>query len=134
MSAFEGVDVHTRRRSSVSAAHAPAAVPRRRSTLSGVNEPLRRQPSWAPSAAQEESWLAIDAEVQASARAENELRKSATPLPWRVLSVVVVMRLAEPISFSVVFPFVNRMVLEIGAAKTPADVGASLSYTLFVCH
>ncbi|KAN0062047.1 hypothetical protein ACQY0O_006042 [Thecaphora frezii] len=45
------------------------------------------------------------------------------PLPWRKLLVLLGMRFAEPISFSVIFPFVNSMVYEIGATDDKAKVG-----------
>lgn len=35
--------------------------------------------------------------------------QQATPLPKKQLSVLLAMRFAEPISFSVIFPFVNQV-------------------------
>ncbi|KAN0059949.1 hypothetical protein ACQY0O_007922 [Thecaphora frezii] len=39
-------------------------------------------------------------------------RKAATPLPWLQLSVLCLMRMTEPISFTVIFPFVTQMLHE----------------------
>ncbi len=48
------------------------------------------------------------------------------PMPWRQLIVLILMRFAEPICFTQIFPYVNRMMLDIGAAKSPAEVRAAL--------
>ncbi|KAG8731118.1 hypothetical protein FRC12_019891, partial [Ceratobasidium sp. 428] len=46
-----------------------------------------------------------------------------TPLPVRQLFVLCLMRFAEPISFSVIFPFVNQMIEESGVTDDPKAIG-----------
>lgn len=47
-----------------------------------------------------------------------------TPLPTRTLSLLLFMRLAEPINFTIIFPFINEMVSSLpGATSSPASVG-----------
>lgn len=123
MSAFEGVNVPERSNS----LRASPNLPRRRSAVPSGSDVVRRRPSWAPSAAQSESWLAIDAEIQAAAQAEEEQNKTATPLP-RQLWVICLMRLAEPVSFAQIFPYINRMIMDLGAAKSPTDVGMCCNF------
>lgn len=48
---------------------------------------------------------------------------SATPLPWSKLGILIGMRFAEPISFTVIFPFINAMVYDLGATKDKGKVG-----------
>jgi len=51
-------------------------------------------------------------------------RKEPTPLPWDKLIVVFLMRLAEPISFSIIYPFIAEKIwVEFGIAKSKAEVG-----------
>ncbi|KAF8607066.1 MFS general substrate transporter, partial [Ceratobasidium sp. AG-I] len=49
--------------------------------------------------------------------------KQRTPLPVRQLFVLCLIRFAEPISFSVIFPFVNQMIEEIGVTDDPKAIG-----------
>ena len=49
--------------------------------------------------------------------------KAVTPLPKLQLSLICFLRITEPIAFLVCFPFVNQMLLDVGAAKNPKDVG-----------
>ncbi|KAG9087322.1 hypothetical protein FS749_002997, partial [Ceratobasidium sp. UAMH 11750] len=51
------------------------------------------------------------------------VEKKRTPLPVRQLFVLCLTRIAEPISFSVIFPFVNQMVEEIGVTDDPKTIG-----------
>ncbi|KAG9091161.1 hypothetical protein FS749_016749 [Ceratobasidium sp. UAMH 11750] len=46
-----------------------------------------------------------------------------TPLPVRQLFVLCLMRFAEPISFSVIFPFINQMIEESGVTNDPKAIG-----------
>lgn len=47
-----------------------------------------------------------------------------TPLPIRKIAILLTMRLAEPINFTIIFPFVNPMVLSLLPPTTsPGDVG-----------
>ncbi|KDN50797.1 MFS general substrate transporter, partial [Tilletiaria anomala UBC 951] len=75
---------------------------------------------------------------QHAASEESQHRRRETPLPWRQLGILILMRFAEPICFTQIcgpcrgdmtqcqggdVPYVNRMMLDIGAAPTPAEVG-----------
>ncbi|CAE6364898.1 unnamed protein product [Rhizoctonia solani] len=46
-----------------------------------------------------------------------------TPLPLKQLVVLCLMRFSEPVSFSVIFPFVNQMIEELGVTKDPKAIG-----------
>ncbi|CEL62704.1 putative peptide/nitrate transporter At3g43790 OS=Arabidopsis thaliana GN=ZIFL2 PE=2 SV=2 [Rhizoctonia solani AG-1 IB] len=46
-----------------------------------------------------------------------------TALPVKQLFVLCLMRFAEPISFSVIFPFVNQMIEELGVTSDPKELG-----------
>ncbi|EPQ26331.1 uncharacterized protein PFL1_05980 [Pseudozyma flocculosa PF-1] len=113
--------------------------PGRLSARSPLNDGAEeRQPlltaASSPSAAASPAVNAVgDAERQASPRNKAMSARAATPLPWRKLSILMAMRLAEPISFTVIFPFVNAMVYEIGATRDKAKVGyyAGLIESLF---
>ncbi|KAJ2613225.1 hypothetical protein GGH99_002494 [Coemansia sp. RSA 1285] len=56
-----------------------------------------------------------------------------TPLPWEKLLVLLSVRLAEPINYSLILPFVYKMVLDFGVAKSTKDVAfyATLLFTSF---
>ncbi|AAW41597.2 expressed protein [Cryptococcus deneoformans JEC21] len=47
----------------------------------------------------------------------------ATPLPITQIAVLMVVRLAEPISYTVIFPFINQMVEELQVTDNPDHVG-----------
>ena len=49
--------------------------------------------------------------------------KPITPLPKVQLSIVFLIRVVEPICFQVIFPFINQMLMDVGAAKTEEEVG-----------
>ncbi|CBQ68726.1 conserved hypothetical protein [Sporisorium reilianum SRZ2] len=46
-----------------------------------------------------------------------------TPLPIRAIAILTLLRVAEPINFTIIFPFVNDMVYHIGATHDQAAVG-----------
>lgn len=47
-----------------------------------------------------------------------------TPLPKLQISIILLMRLAEPVSFSIIFPFISQMVEEeLGVVKDKSQVG-----------
>ncbi|KAG8895641.1 hypothetical protein FRC01_012271, partial [Tulasnella sp. 417] len=46
-----------------------------------------------------------------------------TPLPVSQLAVLCMVRLADPIAFTQIFPYVNAMVEELHVADNPAEVG-----------
>ncbi|KAJ2872153.1 hypothetical protein H4R27_006679, partial [Coemansia aciculifera] len=45
-----------------------------------------------------------------------------TPLPWKQIAPLVAMRLAEPINFTLILPFMYRMIEDFGVAETPKDI------------
>lgn len=49
--------------------------------------------------------------------------KTPTPLPVRQLSIVLFLRVTEPISYLVCFPFINQMLLDIGVVDDPRRAG-----------
>ncbi|ODO10776.1 hypothetical protein I350_01374 [Cryptococcus amylolentus CBS 6273] len=50
-------------------------------------------------------------------------KHGATPLPVAQITVLMAVRLAEPIAYNVIFPFVNQMVEELGVTDNPDRVG-----------
>jgi hypothetical protein len=50
-------------------------------------------------------------------------QKPITPLPRLQLSIICLVRTVEPIAFQVIFPFINQMLLDVGAAKDQDSVG-----------
>ena len=54
---------------------------------------------------------------------EDVTKKAVTPLPKVQLSLVCLIRLTEPICFNAVLPFINQMLLDVGAASSPDSVG-----------
>ncbi|WVQ78344.1 hypothetical protein IAT38_000429 [Cryptococcus sp. DSM 104549] len=50
-------------------------------------------------------------------------RPGTTPLPVAQIAVLMTVRLAEPISYTVIFPFINQMVEELGVTDNPDKVG-----------
>lgn len=51
------------------------------------------------------------------------LKSTITPLPWAQVLVLLVVRLADPLSFTVLFPFVYFLVRDFHLAATEAQVG-----------
>jgi hypothetical protein len=49
--------------------------------------------------------------------------KAVTPLPKVQMAIVCFVRMTEPIAFAVCFPFINQMLLDVGAVDNPKDVG-----------
>ncbi|KAJ2732380.1 hypothetical protein IW152_003853 [Coemansia sp. BCRC 34962] len=54
-----------------------------------------------------------------------------TPLPWKQIAPLVAMRLAEPINFTLILPFMYKMIEGFGVADTPKDI-SYYSSLLFV--
>ncbi|RKP34180.1 major facilitator superfamily domain-containing protein, partial [Dimargaris cristalligena] len=46
-----------------------------------------------------------------------------TPLPWRQITVLMLFRISEPISFTVLFPFVYFMVRDFHITEDPKEIG-----------
>ena len=57
----------------------------------------------------------------------------ATPLPWDQLSLLFFVQLAEPITSTVIYPFIAQLVIELGVTHDPAKTGyfAGLVESLF---
>lgn len=49
--------------------------------------------------------------------------KATTPLPWRQLIVLCLMRLSEPISLTFIFPFISDFVWDLGTTKERGELG-----------
>ena len=49
--------------------------------------------------------------------------KQITPLPRLQLFIICLIRITEPMCFQVIFPFINQMLLDVGAVKNPETVG-----------
>ncbi|KIJ40989.1 hypothetical protein M422DRAFT_780624 [Sphaerobolus stellatus SS14] len=47
----------------------------------------------------------------------------STALPWRSLFIVQLLTAGQPLALDVIFPFVNQMILDVGIAKHPEEVG-----------
>ncbi|KAJ2849745.1 hypothetical protein IWW36_002411 [Coemansia brasiliensis] len=66
-----------------------------------------------------------------------QIRAKETPLPWDKLSVLLAVRLSEPINATMILPFVYQMVADFKVAKSPKDIAfyASLLFASFsVCQ
>ena len=50
-------------------------------------------------------------------------KEKITPLPKVQLAIICLIRVVEPICFQVIFPFINQMLLDVGAAKNEDEVG-----------
>lgn len=50
-------------------------------------------------------------------------RLRSTPLPFKQLLVIVIVRLTEPICYMLIFPFVNDMIQHVGITNDPQYVG-----------
>ncbi|KAL1406880.1 hypothetical protein Q8F55_006289 [Vanrija albida] len=47
----------------------------------------------------------------------------ATPLPYAQVAVLMGVRLAEPIAYTIIFPFINQMIDELGVTDHPDRIG-----------
>ncbi|KAJ2644295.1 hypothetical protein GGF44_000706 [Coemansia sp. RSA 1694] len=56
-----------------------------------------------------------------------------TPLPWKQIAPLVAMRLAEPVNFCLILPFLYKMIEDFGVADTPKDISyyASMMFMSF---
>ncbi|PAV19859.1 MFS general substrate transporter [Pyrrhoderma noxium] len=45
------------------------------------------------------------------------------PLPWRAVSIILILNGLQPLAFELVFPFINQMILETGIVTDPERVG-----------
>lgn len=53
----------------------------------------------------------------------NTTAPTPTPLPAAQLFIVLLLRVTEPISYTVCFPFINQMLLDIGVVSDPKKAG-----------
>lgn len=65
---------------------------------------------------------------QLSSRPESDPDQSQTParrtpLPYKQLSIVCIMRLTEPISYTLIFPFINQMLEDMKVSEDPKQIG-----------
>lgn len=51
------------------------------------------------------------------------LDKPTTPLPKAQLFLLFFIRMTDPVAFNCIFPFVQQMLLDIGAVEDPEKVG-----------
>ncbi|POW00747.1 hypothetical protein PSTT_12935 [Puccinia striiformis] len=60
-------------------------------------------------------------------------RTTRTPLPVRQLVVLCIMRITEPISYTLIFPFINQMLEDMKVSEDPKQIGyyAGLIESLF---
>ncbi|KAJ2461142.1 hypothetical protein GGF42_000389 [Coemansia sp. RSA 2424] len=56
-----------------------------------------------------------------------------TPLPWKQIAPLVAMRLAEPVNFCLILPFLYKMIEDFGVADSPKDISyyASMMFMSF---
>ncbi|KAG9001956.1 hypothetical protein FRB93_011928 [Tulasnella sp. JGI-2019a] len=77
----------------------------------------------------------LDVEVDAEEQPLLCNKRKRTPLPKRQLAIICLCRLAEPIAYSQIFPYINQMVEELHVTKKSADIGfySGLVDGLFAC-
>lgn len=56
-------------------------------------------------------------------RIRNPTSRQRTPLPIKQLLVLCIMRLTEPISYTLIFPFINQMLEEMKVSPDPKQIG-----------
>lgn len=44
-------------------------------------------------------------------------KKDPTPLPWLQLSIIYLIQFAEPVTATVIYPFINQFIQETGITK-----------------
>lgn len=66
---------------------------------------------------------ALDNDNETQPLIQKDPLRPATPLPKLQLALICFLRITEPIAFLVCFPFVNQMLLDVGAVDDPKDVG-----------
>lgn len=70
---------------------------------------------------------------QSEPGSDNPRQRTVTPLPKIQVFIVILMQLTEPISATVIFPFINQLVLSTGV--TNGDEKKSGYYAgIIVCH
>ncbi|GAA5866645.1 hypothetical protein JCM8547_002708 [Rhodosporidiobolus lusitaniae] len=84
-------------------------------------------------AGEREPLLSGEAERGAEAGEDVEGRRKATPLPFKQVLVLCLMRFGEPIAFTLIFPFIARFVEDLHVTDDPKKIGyyAGLIESLF---
>ncbi|KAG8991134.1 hypothetical protein FRB93_002914 [Tulasnella sp. JGI-2019a] len=62
-----------------------------------------------------------DSDAEQQPLLPNKIKR--TPLPKKQLAIICLSRLAEPIAYTQIFPYINKMVEELHVTKNPANVG-----------
>ena len=65
----------------------------------------------------------VDGDYTETSLLIGKTKKPITPLPKLQLLIICLIRVVEPICFQVIFPFINQMLLEVGAAENEEQVG-----------
>lgn len=66
---------------------------------------------------------ALDTDDERMPLLATKREETTTPLPKRQLFLICFLRISEPVAFLVCFPFINQMLLDVGAASDPKEVG-----------
>ncbi|KAH9810163.1 major facilitator superfamily domain-containing protein [Melampsora americana] len=80
-------------------------------------QPTVSRPSESPMAEERSPLLATPP------NSHTTLCKRRTPLPVKQLFVLCIMRLTEPISYTLIFPFINRMLEDMKVSPDPKQIG-----------
>ncbi|PAV19860.1 MFS general substrate transporter [Pyrrhoderma noxium] len=62
-------------------------------------------------------------QILSSASSSSTQTLTSTPVPWRAVSVILILNGIQPLAYELVFPFINQMILEIGVVDDPERVG-----------
>ncbi|KZV80868.1 MFS general substrate transporter [Exidia glandulosa HHB12029] len=85
-----------------------------------LSRPPTTHSSFRPSDSEDERPLMLEVDEE---KVRPVARPKTTPLPFKQLLVIVVVRITEPICYSLIFPFVNDMIEHVGITKDPQYVG-----------
>ncbi|KAG9035199.1 hypothetical protein FRB95_011933 [Tulasnella sp. JGI-2019a] len=69
------------------------------------------------------SVLVVDTDSDAEQQPLLPNRLKRTPLPKKQLAIVCLARLAEPIAYTQIFPYINQLVEELHVTDNPANIG-----------
>ncbi|KAG8886153.1 hypothetical protein FRB97_007191, partial [Tulasnella sp. 331] len=64
-----------------------------------------------------------DSELDAERQPLLPKKFGCTPLPKEQLAIICLARLAEPIAYTQIFPYINQMVEELHLTDNPANIG-----------
>ena len=54
---------------------------------------------------------------------EDQVVKAVTPLPKAQFTILCILRILDPMAFTQIFPYVNRLIEDLGVAKDASDIG-----------